>query len=93
MPGRPVPADAWLRQVLAAAELSWRAKGIYAYGLTLPPRAVLTRALLFTHGAEPIEAVDHALAELLGLGLAREARRQRGTARQHGGITLTSPRP
>jgi hypothetical protein len=84
-------ADRQLRLVLAHPGLSLAAKGAYALACTRPPGSVLTRAELFAAGPDPIEAVDQALDQLVSLGLARVARRGRGSARGHGGITLTIP--
>ena len=91
-PGWVAVPRGWDRQlglVLGHLGLSLAAKGAHVLARTRPPGAVLTRAELFAAGPDPVEAVDHALAELIALGLARPARPGRGNAREHGGITLT----
>jgi hypothetical protein len=67
-PGQPISL-AELRGVLADPGLSFAAKGVLALVLSRPPGAVVGPGELFAASADPMEAIEHAVEELVHAGL------------------------
>jgi hypothetical protein len=80
------------RSVLAAADLSFAAKGLLSYIVTRPPGTVITKAELFQASSDSMPTIEKAAMELVRHGLVGTvAGRGRGH-RQSGGITF-HPQP
>jgi hypothetical protein len=88
------PEVSWreLRGVQLDPSLSLAAKGLLHGLLLRPPGAVLTRAELFETNSDQMVAIDAAISELAGAGLAvKVPPRKRSQGRRSGGIKLPAP--
>ncbi len=86
-PGQPGSA-AELRVVLADPGLSFAAKGVLALVLARPPAAVIDAGELFAASADPMPAIEEAVAELVQAGLLNRTPPGRAAGSTAGGVVF-----